>query len=412
MRISTSLLQQQGIAAITDLSAQAADTQQQIATGRRVRTPADDPAGAGTIIRLNQQLASRERYLENADRAEAALEQEETVLFRITEVLQRVRELTLQAGDPAFGPEDRAFLGAELSVRFDELLELVNSRDAEGQYLFSGFRGDVRPFAFENGSIRYQGDSGQRELAIDRDRTLAISDSGASLFAGAAVDFPTIAVLADRDSSPSAEPPAVTAKVTDSEALQTLSARRIQVTVDELDGRAVLAFRNADDGTLIDGAGAVPYGPTVALESAGLQLDFAKPPAPGDAFLLEVSSQQGLLTTVNNIAATLSGSDAPAGSVVTDEVLRERIDQTLIGLDQALGNILGTQSSLGARLNAIDSTRSLHEDVVLKTQGLLSDVQDIDFAEAVSELNFQSFVLEAAQQSFIRVSRLSLFNSL
>jgi flagellar hook-associated protein 3 FlgL len=412
MRISTSLLQQQGINAITDLSAQAADTQQKIATGRRVRTPADDPAGAGAIIRLNQQLASRERYLENADRAEAALEQEETVLFRITEVLQRVRELTLQAGDPAFGPDDRAYLGAELSVRFDELLDLVNSRDAEGQYLFSGFRGDVRPFAFENGSIRYQGDSGQRELAIDRDRMLAISDSGASLFAGAAVDFPTIAVLANRDGSPGAAPPSLTANVIDSEALAEVAARRIQVSVDEVDGLTVLAFRNADDGTLIDGAQAVPYGPTVALAEAGLQLDFTEPPAPGDQFLLEISSQQGLLTTVNNIAATLSGTTGQVGGAVTDEVLRERIDQTLVGLDQALDNILGTQSSLGARLNAIDSTRTLHEDIVLKTQGLLSDVQDIDFAEAVSELNFQSFVLEAAQQSFIRVSRLSLFNSL
>ncbi len=410
MRVSTSQIQTQGVRSITDLSAQAARTQQQIASGRRILTPADDPNGAASVIRLNQQLAARERYLENADRAEAALAQEESVLTQITESLQRVRELTLRAGDPAFGPDDRAFLGAELSVRFDELLDLVNSRDADGQYLFSGYRGDTEPFTVVDGAVRYQGDRGSRVLALSENRNIGISDSGATLFAGAAVDFPTVRVSAGSTGGLGIEAVPLSVAVTNGDQAASLGVRRIQVAVLDVDGEKVIELRNADDGTRIGDGVAVPFRENLNLEPLGMDLSFAAEPESGSSYLLEVSTQQGLLTTVDQIAQTLSGG--PGQAPLTDAALFEVIDQTLVGIDRSLGNILSTQSSLGARLNAVDSARVLHEDVILKTQAVLSDTRDIDFSEAVSDLSFQSFVLEAAQQSFVRVSRLSLFNSL
>ncbi|MEN1728556.1 MAG: flagellar hook-associated protein FlgL [Pseudomonadota bacterium] len=410
MRISSSQIQAQGIRSITDLSAQAANTQQQIASGRRIRTPSDDPSGAATVIRLNQQLAARERYIGNADRAEAALQQEESVLTRVTESLQRVRELTLQAGDPAFGEDERAFLGAELSVRFTELLDLVNSRDADGKYLFSGYRGDVEPFQFDNGTVRYQGDRGQRALAISDARALPISDSGAALFAGAAVSFPTIRVAAGNTGIAGSEAVPLTVGVNNTENLGQIDAKRIEVAISEVNGQTFVDLRDADDGTSIGDGFSIPFGQNLSLDQLGLELNFAAVPPAGSTYLLEVSSQQGLLTTVNRVAQAMVGG--PDQVSLTETALRDVIDQTLIGIDRSLDNILGTQATLGARLNAIDSTRELHEDVILKTQAVLSDTRDIDFAEAVSNLSYQSFVLEAAQQSFIRVSRLSLFNSL
>jgi len=77
-----------------------------------------------------------------------------------------------------------------------------------------------------------------------------------------------------------------------------------------------------------------------------------------------------------------------------------------------MSRILEVQADLGARMNSIDSTRNLHVDLELQAQEVLSKVRDLDFAEAVSRLSFQSFLLEAAQQSFVRVSGLSLFNAL
>ena len=88
------------------------------------------------------------------------------------------------------------------------------------------------------------------------------------------------------------------------------------------------------------------------------------------------------------------------------------LDDTLTGLDNAVNNILEARADIGARLNAVASARSLHDSLNLEARTVLSDIEDLDFAEAASRLSFQSFLLEAAQQSFIRISSLSLFNAL
>ena len=406
MRISTGQVQQQGIDAITRLSAQAAATQQQVATGRRVSSASDDPAAAAKIVRLNQDIATRERYLQNVDNAEAQLQQEESVLSRITEVLQRVRELTLQAGDPAYSPSDLAALGAEMSVRVEEVLALANSRDGQGNYLFSGFQGDQQPFEVSDGVVRFLGDSGVRELAIADDRTVAISDSGARLFDRATVNFQSVRVSAA--ASIDSEPPQLQVRVRDSEILAQSTARRLTLEVREVEGDIVIEARDRADGSLLASAISDSAGPLVGLESLGLDLQFAAAVAPGDRYLVEVNEQQGLLTTINSIAGALGSEQTP----LTDDVLRQAIDQTLVGVDAALDNILGTQAEVGARLNAVDSTRILHEDLILRGTEVLSEVRDVDFAEAVSNLSYQSFLLEAAQQSFVRVSNLSLFSRL
>jgi flagellar hook-associated protein 3 FlgL len=70
------------------------------------------------------------------------------------------------------------------------------------------------------------------------------------------------------------------------------------------------------------------------------------------------------------------------------------------------------RSQLGARLNVVENARSLSADVKLVSQEVLSELSDVDFAEAVSRLSLQTFLLEAAQQSYTTISRLSLFNQL
>jgi flagellar hook-associated protein 3 FlgL len=74
--------------------------------------------------------------------------------------------------------------------------------------------------------------------------------------------------------------------------------------------------------------------------------------------------------------------------------------------------MLQARTSVGARLNVVESTRNLQQDMTLLNEKLLSDVQDIDYNEAISRLSLQSFMLQAAQQSYAKISNLSLFNFL
>lgn len=407
MRVSSSQVHDQSVASINRLSAATTETQQQIASGRRVLSAADDAAAAGRITRLDAELAQRDRYVENAGRAEELLVQEETILDQVADSLIRVRELTLQAGNGALSPADRTFLGTELAARSDELVALLNSRSADGNYLFSGLKDNGPPFTFDASGLQYSGDSGQREIAIGDGRRIAISDSGARVFQRVLSSEPTLAIRSADNLSADLQP-AVT--VADSEQLSSALGGRYRLQFDEAPGGLSMTLTDLASGLIVDGIEQQPYASSLAIPSLGAQVTLGETPAVGDTLLLEVAPRRDLLTNVALISDALAGEFTAINQ--SPEALQSTISTVLDGLGEALNQILDTQAGIGARLNSIDDARSLNEDLVLRGQETLSKLRDVDFASAVSDLNYQAFLLEAAQQSYVRISRLSLFNSL
>ena len=146
MRISTLQAFNNGVAGIQRNYSNATRTQEQISTGNRILTPADDPVASVRLLQLEQQQNVLSQYSSNLTAAKNSLTQEEVTLNSVNTVLQRVRELAVQAGNGALDPQDRKAIGAELGEREDELLSLMNTRNARGEYLFSGFQGKTQPF--------------------------------------------------------------------------------------------------------------------------------------------------------------------------------------------------------------------------------------------------------------------------
>ena len=95
-----------------------------------------------------------------------------------------------------------------------------------------------------------------------------------------------------------------------------------------------------------------------------------------------------------------------------NEIFNNFISSALEDLSSIQSNLRIGQSDIGARLSKLDNVRSNQQSLDLISQGLLSNTRDLDYTEAVSRLSFQTFVLEAAQQSFVKVANLSLFNFL
>src|SRR5690606_29402601 len=183
MRISTLQAFNNGVAGLQRNYANATRTQEQISTGNRILTPADDPVASVRLLQLEQQQNVLGQYNSNLTAAKNSLTQEEVTLNSVNTVLHRVRELALQAGNGALDPQDRKSIAAELREREDELLSLMNTRNARGEYLFSGFQGKTQPFVRgPDGSYKYEGDEGQRKLQIASSLNIAISDSGKSIF--------------------------------------------------------------------------------------------------------------------------------------------------------------------------------------------------------------------------------------
>ncbi|MCY1302685.1 flagellar hook-associated protein 3 [compost metagenome] len=135
-------------------------------------------------------------------------------------------------------------------------------------------------------------------------------------------------------------------------------------------------------------------------------------PAAGDEFTINrdpANEKRGMLDTVSELRKALeNGADTPGGS----KAIRDATGVALSNLDAASNQILKVRGQIGARLNTIDSTETFIDDVSLVNTGVISDLQDLDYAEALSRLSMQSTILQAAQQSYVKVSGLSLFNFL
>ncbi|AOY87926.1 flagellar hook-associated protein 3 [Marinobacter salinus] len=407
IRISSQQIFSGGINRLQELNSSLNNTQQQISTGKRVNKPSDDPVAAARILKLDQELARVETYQRNVDLADNRLNQEESALESSVDIIQRVRELTVQAGNGSLAPNDRRSIASELKERLGQLANVANTRDASGEYIFSGFQGSVQAFQQDaTGSWQYQGDEGQRVLEIDDGVTVPISDHGKGIFVNV--------------------PAAVTGSVPSSPTSGSISGVRV---VNEAALNAAYSGGFPDDITLqVDNS--VPPN-VLAFDSSGAPLPVDPPqyqsgetfvvagveasitdavPGAGDVYTLNINEKQSVFGTIENLIAGLESIDKTnsLGNAEFDDL----IANSLINLDNAQESIILKQTELGGRMNAVESTKTFLEDSSVYTNEIRSELQDVDYAEAISNLSFQSFVLQAAQQSFAQVSQLSLFDRL
>ncbi len=183
MRISTAQMYYKGVTVMLDKQAELAKTQQQLATGERILAPSDDPAAATQAMQLEQIIETTKQYQRNANYAESRLSLEETVLVEVGNILQRVRELAVRANNDTLSAGDRTAIAAEVRSVQKDLVQLANTQDANGEYVFAGFKTATIPFSDDGaGNFIYNGDQGQRALQIGDNRQVTIGDSGDQVF--------------------------------------------------------------------------------------------------------------------------------------------------------------------------------------------------------------------------------------
>ncbi len=185
MRISTPVFYQRSVTSMLDKQGSLSQQNQYLSTTKRVLTGSDDPVAIATIQRLNQDISVGEQYLKNADSAEAANYLEETALTQVTNVMQRVRELTITAGNDTYNEKNRAVIARELEELLKELVGVANTQDGNNQYIFAGFEVDTKPFqANEFGGIDYHGNEGTSDYQVGSGIAVQGYDAGSSIFSG------------------------------------------------------------------------------------------------------------------------------------------------------------------------------------------------------------------------------------
>ncbi|MEI7035932.1 flagellar hook-associated protein FlgL [Fulvimonas yonginensis] len=396
MRVSTSWMQQQSVNTMMDRQADLSDIQTQMGTGKRINQPSDDPVGAARALELTHLDADATQYQRNIASANARLGLEDQILGSAGDVLGRVRTLLLQGMNASQTDESRSDIAAEIVQLRGQLLGMANSRDAQGDYIFAGNRTGTQPFVSQAGGVSYLGDAGQRMVAAGPGLQVATGDPGSAVF----MDIPTgngsFAVSAAAANAGSAVAGATS--VTDTGAWDGGS---YQITFTAADAYEV----RDGNGTLVGGGSYdTEKGGTVAFR--GVQVAFSGAPAAGDRFAVVPSPKQSVFDTLDGIIATLRQPDGGGAD------MQNALNGQLANLDQAVGSLTRARAAVGARMNALDQQGSLNDDLTLQYKTALSNVQDLDYYDAVSRLSLQSSALQAAQQTYSKLQTMSLFDYL
>jgi flagellar hook-associated protein 3 FlgL len=395
-RVSTAGFHNRSIAEMLSRQAALSRTQLQVASGKRVQTPADDPIAATRIVDLERAGSQLDQFARNAITLRNRLGSTELALSDAGSVLQRVRELTVQANNAALDASARTTLAAEVRSRIEELQAIANRRDATGDYLFSGFSASTLPFSRAGAGVAYLGDQGVRSLQIGADQLVADGISGHEVFVNVPEGngvFTTAAGVQNGAAS--------------------IDTGSVVNPAAWVQGTFTVAFTATDVWEVRDAANALvasgSYSPGNAIAFNGGQVVVSGVPVVGDTFVISPAGRESIFDTLDEFVTALeTSSDNPSGRAD----FNTSVNAALTQLDQGLGRVLNMRAEVGARLSTTESVEASHDALQVELGSALSELRDLDYAEAIGRMNQQLTGLQAAQAAYSRISQLSLFDYL
>jgi flagellar hook-associated protein 3 FlgL len=305
MKVSTAFFYERATSQVTAAQTRLVDTQAQLASGKKLLNPSDQPDQALLIGMVRSTIERQEGLTSQLNTVNSRMRAEEVALQSVTQILVRFKELSVKGIDDTISADDRLSIVKEMKVLREQMLALANSQDDQGQRLFGGASVDDAPFVEgADGRVRYIG---------DQTASYAVSD-----------------------------------------------------------GRKLLDFNRAGSEAF----------PRLIRTVDG------------------VAQGVGFFDAIDDLITGVTNSDRVAMNLGLKEV-QDLVDANSVALVQN-----------GADQNAIETQLSVIEESALRLRTTLSDLEDLDYAEAISRMNQQKMSLEAALGSFAQVAQLSLFKYL
>jgi len=409
MRISTNQIYQRALEGLLTQQARSSKLQEQLATGLRVRSPSDDPVASAQIELLSQRISTTESMQKNRQSVEGALQYEESVLSDMVTTLHRLREIQVQAGNSAFSESDRKSLGLEAQSLLNQLQDGANTKDSNGNYMFSGGQTGTQAISLNaSGNYVYNGDSTQRFQAVTGTLQIANNDPGDNLFMRIMNGNGRFSVM-QTGAPNSGTAVASTGSVVDNSSYvpddYTLSfATNTQ-------GDTVVMVSGAVSGNVIPATGlpddASVYKEGEVVSFNGMEITLTGVPNSGDSFSIQPAKNESVFSTLQRMITNLN---KPFSSATDKAATFTENNQILAQLDRAENNILSHQSDIGARLSQLDSVEKVNANLIDTSKEVLKQLKEIDPIEVASQFNMQLINLQAAQQSFVKIQGLSVFN--
>lgn len=303
MRVSTNTIYNEGIKRISTIQSQQIKLQEQIATGKKFNSPAEDPIAAARALEMEYSIKVNKSYDDTRVTAKNNLNLLEGNLNSVTSLIQKAQSTLVGAGNASLSDLERGFKAQELQNTFDAMLGLANAQDASGKYIYSGFKTDTKPFTETATGATYNGGTDDLLLQVDSQRYMSVNATGDSVF---------------------------------------------------------------------------------------------QPSGGTDAF----AALKNIITLLNT----------PITNSTEQTAFNTGLTTAIGDMKSALNSVLNERAKIGAQLDELDELDVAGDAMDLQYKTSLSEIQDLDYADALSQVSKYEVIMEAAQKTFASTTQLSLFN--
>lgn len=439
--------------------------QQQMTSGKEIRRPSDDPFKVARAMQLHTDINTNKQYNENISDTINWLDTTDTALGQVGDVIQRVRELLVSAGNAGYSQNERQAIKDEINEKIGEVSQILNT-SFDGKYIFGGTRGTTKPMETIGGSS-FGNAAVTDEIIIDKDQSVAntIIDATGKLKTELKID------VTFKDSNGIENTKSITLSAgTEVGSLSELSSKiNEQINTDDdlkdkikvvpnMAGKNLmfvninedggedssnnyfkisvtgginiavgsdtaefstnntsnnrLVYYKKNGGELVDGAEYNQIQGKLKVQiSQGVVMDYNVTASE----ILEFKNLNGesldLRDIFNKITNHLDGK-GDDGIAVDNNAIKELVNGDLQKLTDAMNNLLKIRSEVGAKQNRMDSAKDKNIDANFNMTEILSKVEDIDITEKTMEYATMQTVYLASLQTSAKVIQPSLLDYL
>jgi len=374
MRIADKMQYEQVKANVGKNRTQMSELQNQAATQKRVTKPSDDPLAASRVLANRIDLQGNQQFSKSLVYARSFLEYTDQSLADLSEVMMRAKELAIsQSNDASANEESRRVVATEVEQLHNQLVNIGNRKIGD-RFIFGGFRTQIAPFTSDG---KYQGDSGEMSVHIDKEAFLPMNVPGGRIFLGHGVDSNGMA----RPTPPQAK------------SIEELKAQQ---------GQQRQKPANKEDALGPEIEAPVTRTPTNvgALRGPNMPKPDVSVPAQQLAPDEEFNSGANLFKVLKDLETALRTND------------KQAVQESLDVLDDALSQVVLTRSQVGSRGMVLDSFMMTLEKAKVDNKITISSLEDADLFSTVSDITKTENTLQATLQTSGKLIQPSLLDFL
>jgi flagellar hook-associated protein 3 FlgL len=449
-----------------DNTAKLDQTMRKISSGKQISSPSDNPPDMARLFRFHNQSEQIDQNQKNISSARNFLSNSEGILSNVTNIFQRVRELGIRAANDSLSSSERDLIAAEIDERLEELVDIANSKMG-GRFLFGGAEteGLDEIFSVERSGkgeiigVTYNGDANNLVNQVGEGENVVSNIAGHEVFQASnqkltgGVTFADPAVTLDNITGSKTEGYFQlggekyyydTSKDTVEDLVDRVNEKGAPIKAEIVDavdpatgnpipGQSKLAFetrtpkqiylrdfdRNPDDKTTVDGL----LKDLEFVDGSDTDTDNFPPSLHQNATVYGKSVFDAMIDFRHALQAGEQSYDSTVtmqyGNANVDPTrqlayiennIAESIQQGLEDMQKSIDNNLVHRSIGGARTNRVDSAEVRAQDQKLNTTELISQLEDADLAEVITEHKMREAVQQASLRMASQVMKLSLAN--